>query len=59
MAVKKTDLGQMIKTTRKLAGLTQNDLAEIAEVGKTLKFEKVILKGDDAKTSVGAPYVAG
>lgn len=30
-----------------------------AEVGATMKFDKVILKDDDAKTLVGVPYVSG
>jgi transcriptional regulator with XRE-family HTH domain len=34
----KPNLGEIIKTTRKLAGLSQIDLAERAGVGKTLVF---------------------
>lgn len=48
MAVKNTfqiqALSEVIKQTRKLAHLTQNQLAEIAGVGKTLIFE--IEKGE-------------
>ena len=34
----KPDLGKIIRTTRKLAGLSQIELAERAGVGKTLVF---------------------
>jgi y4mF family transcriptional regulator len=40
MAVKKSnsELRALVKQTRKLAGLTQAELAELAGVGKTLVF---------------------
>jgi len=34
----KSNIGEIIKTTRKLAGLSQIELAERAGVGKTLVF---------------------
>lgn len=39
MTVKKSSLGAMIQTTRKRAGLTQKELADLADVGKTLIFD--------------------
>jgi large subunit ribosomal protein L21 len=30
-----------------------------SQVGSTVKFEKVLLKGDDSKTTVGSPYLSG
>jgi len=30
-----------------------------SEVGATVKFDKVLLKGDDSKTTVGTPYLSG
>jgi y4mF family transcriptional regulator len=39
MTVKIEDLGQTIKEIRKLAGLTQKELAELAGLGKTLIFD--------------------
>lgn len=30
-----------------------------SQVGSTVKFEKVLLKSDESKTSVGSPYLTG
>lgn len=30
-----------------------------SDVGATVKFDKVLLKSDEAKTSVGSPYLTG
>lgn len=30
-----------------------------SQVGSTVKFEKVLLKSDESKTSVGSPYLSG
>ena len=30
-----------------------------SEVGKTVRFDKVLLKSDESKTEVGAPYIEG
>lgn len=30
-----------------------------SDVGATVKFDKVLLKSDEAKTTVGSPYLAG
>ncbi len=30
-----------------------------SDAGATVKFDKVLVKGDDTKTTVGAPYIAG
>lgn len=39
MAVKNTELSLLVRTHRKTAGLSQNELAELAGVGKTLVFD--------------------
>ncbi|HVN47287.1 MAG TPA: 50S ribosomal protein L21 [Bacteroidota bacterium] len=31
----------------------------ISDAGATVKFDKVLVKGDDTQTTVGAPYIAG
>lgn len=39
MAVKKVEFADVLKATRKRAGLTQKELADLAGVGKTLIFD--------------------
>lgn len=39
MAVKKESLSQTLRETRKKAGLSQQELADLAGVGKTLIFD--------------------
>ena len=30
-----------------------------SEVGSTVKFDKVLFKGDESKSTIGSPYLAG
>ena len=39
MAVKNSGLAEIVRSQRKLAGLSQTELAELAGVGKTLVFD--------------------